>query len=138
MFSKQNLISTLVTFIWAFMGGYLLWGILMDPFLNEHLGSATGVPKIEPDFLYLAIGCLILGCAFSTIYSKLSGAHSISKGLKFGVLMGVLRGLGSGFIDFSTTNIMDVTGTIVNGIIYIVFFAVMGVLAGLVYDKVKA
>jgi len=84
----------------------------MDPFLNEHLGSATGVPKTELDFLYLAIGCLILGCAFSTTYSKLSGVHSISKGLKFGILVGVLRGLGSGSIDFSTTNIMDVTGTI--------------------------
>lgn len=138
MFSKRNLISTLVTFIWGFMGGYLLWGIIIDPFLKEHLGSATGVPKTEPDFLHLAIGCLIVAFAFSTIYSKLAAEHSVSKGLKFGIWVGVLRGLGSGFIDFSTTNIMDVTGTIVNGITYIVFFAIMGALAGLVYDKVKA
>lgn len=138
MFSKQNLISTLVTFIWAFMGGYLLWGILMDSTIMAHLGSATGVPKPEPDFLYLAIGCLILAFAFSTLYSKLAAEHSLSKGLKFGIWVGVLQGFGNGVIDFATANILDLTGTIVNGLTYVVFFAIMGALAGLIYDKVKA
>ncbi len=135
MFTKSNLISTLVTFLWAFLGGFLLWGILMDPFLMEHLGAATGVPKTEPDFLYLSLGCLITGFAFSTIYGKLAAEHSATKGANFGLWIGILIGLGNGVIDFSTTNIMDITGTLANALTYIVFFVVMGTLAGLVYDK---
>ena len=135
MFSKQNLISTVVTFLWAFFGGFLLWGILLDPFLMEHLGSATGVPKTDPDYLHLVIGCLINGFAFSTIYGKLTAAHSIAKGIKLGLWIGILIGFGNGLIDLSTTNIMDLTGTLVNGLTYIVYFIVMGALASIVYKK---
>ena len=68
MFSKTNLISTFVTAIWAFAGGYLLWGIIAEPLLADHMMS--GLMKEVPDFLFLAVGCLIMAFAFSTIYSK--------------------------------------------------------------------
>lgn len=139
MFSKKNLISTLVTAIWAFLGGYLLWGILGDPFLMEHLGSGAGTMQETPDFLYLIIGCVILACAFSTIYSKWGrDSYSATNGAQFGIWLGILLGFGSGIIDYATANILDMTGTLVNGVIYIVFFIVMGVLAGLVYSKMAS
>lgn len=136
MFSKSNLISTIVTFIWAYLGGYLLWGILGDPYLADHLGIANITIKEMPDMMYLIIGCLVNAFAFSTIYSKLSGdAHAISKGLDFGIWVGILVGFGGGIIDYSTTGILDLNGTLVNGVIFIVYFAVMGILASLVYGK---
>ena len=52
MFSKSNLISTLVAKIWGFMGGYLLWGILADSFLSNYLGTAIGVGKEMPEWDY--------------------------------------------------------------------------------------
>jgi hypothetical protein len=137
MFSKTNLISAIVTALWGFFGGYLLWGILTASFLNSHVGSAIGAGKETPDFLHLAIGCLISGLVFSLFYSNYAkGEHSISKGINFGILMGIYMGVGHGLINYATTNILDFTGTLANMAIYIVFLAIMGMLASMVYSKV--
>lgn len=140
MFLKNNLITTIVTAIWAFMGGYLLWGILGDSFLNEHLGAGASknMANGEPNFAMLALGCLIMAWAFTTIYSKWAGdTHGISQGVQYGLLVGILFGFGSGIIDHATANMLDMTGTLVNGIIYIVFYVIMGILASLVYGKLS-
>jgi len=136
MFSKTNIISTLVTAIWGFAGGYLLWGILGESFFNNHLGSATDVMKEIPDMVHLALGCLIQAFAFSTIYGKWAkGEFGITSGATFGIWLAIMIGLGEGLIDFATSNILDITGTFVNFGIYLVFFAIMGLLSGLVYSK---
>ncbi len=138
MFSKTNIIATVVNAIWAFMGGYLLWGIIADPYLSTQT-RITGVTREAPDFLWLAIGCLIMAFAFCTIYAKWArGAHSTSQGLQFGLWLGILIGGGSGIIDYATANILGLKGTAVNAVVYIVFFAIMGILASLIYSKVKS
>jgi len=136
MFSKSNVISTFATTIWGFFGGYLLWGILADPFLMDHLGTANITIKEMPDMSYLVLGCLLTGLFFSTIYSKWSGGnYSASEGAQFGILVGLFLGFGSGIIDFSTAGILDITGTLVNGLVYVVHFLIMGVLASVVFKK---
>lgn len=138
MFTKTNLISTIVTAIWGFMGGYLLWGILADSFLNSHMGTAAGVPKEMPEWGLLALGCLIQAFAFSTIFKQWGTSnYTTSDGIKYGILIGILVGLGNELINHATTNVLDLTGALVNGLIYIIFYAVMGFLAGLIYNKVK-
>ncbi|MDD7886882.1 hypothetical protein [Flavivirga sp. 57AJ16] len=135
MFSKTNLISTIMTAIWGFFGGWLLWGIIGDPILAEHT-MTSGLMKEMPDMALLAIGCLIVGFAFSTIYSKWDrGTYSFSHSAQFGIWIGILIGLGSGLINHSTSHILDLPGTIINAIIYVVHFAIMGILASLVYKK---
>ena len=136
MFSKANIVSTIVTAIWGMAGGYLLWGVLGDPLLADYMDSATGVMKDPPDFVHLSIGCLVQGFAFSVIYSKWGqGNYGSGGGINYGIWMGILAGLGAGLINFATSNILDITGTFINAGIYLVFFAVMGLLAGLVYNK---
>lgn len=138
MFSKKNLLSTIVAAIWGLMGGYLLWGILADSFLNSHLGAAAGVGKEMPEWGLLALGCLIQAFVFSSIFKNWGvDNHTSSNGLKFGVLIGALVGFGNELINHATTNVFDITGALVNGLIYILFFAIMGFLVGLVYNKVK-
>jgi hypothetical protein len=139
MFSKTNLISTLVTALWAYFGGYLCWVIIATPLMAGHEGSATGVWKELPDHTYLIIGCVILAFAFSTIYSKwASGAHGLSNGAQFGVWVAIFAGLGEGLIDFAVANITDLTGTIIGFVIAVVFYVVMGALASLVYGKLSS
>ncbi len=139
MFSKTNIIATLVTGLWAFFGGYLLWGILGESLMMDHLGSASGVMKETPDFVHLTLGCLILAFIFCIIYSKWArGMHSASQGAQFGLWLGLLSGVGEGLIDFATANILTLTGTLLNAVIYIIYFLVMGILASMVYGKVKS
>lgn len=136
MFSKANLTSTLVTALWGVFGGYLLWGIIADPILMDHLGTAEMTMKEMPDFMYLSLGCLFVGFFLSTLYSKCSsGSHSASSGANFGIILGALAGFGLGIIDFSTMGILDLTGTLINGVVYTVHFMIMGVLASVVYKK---
>ena len=138
MFSKTNLISTLVTTIWGFMGGYLLWGILADSFLNNHLSTATGVGKEVPDWGFLALGCLIQAFTFSSVFKQWGAKHfNTICGLKYGILIGIFVGYGNELINYATTNVLDITGALVNGAIYIVFYAMMGFLTGYIYNKVK-
>lgn len=136
MFSKANLISTVVTTLWGFFGGFILWGIIVAPYLMNHLGTLGLTPPEEPDFTFLLLGCFLMGFFFSTIYSKMvSKDHSAAQGAQFGILIGLLIGFGNGFINYSTEGILDLNGTIANGFIYVVHFLIMGVLASLVYKK---
>lgn len=135
MFSKTNLISTLVAAVWGFLGGWVLWGMIGDPMLKDHMVT-SGLMKEMPDMVMLLIGCIIVGFAFSNMYSKWArGTHGVSHGAQFGIWTGVLIGLGGGLIDHATSNILDLSGSIMNGIIYIVHFAIMGILVSLVFGK---
>ncbi|TDI71153.1 MAG: hypothetical protein E2O83_04305 [Bacteroidetes bacterium] len=136
MFSKSNIISTLVTAVWGYFGGWLIWGTLLKDFLSEHAGGATGVMREMPDRVHLIIGCLIVAFVFSTIYKKWgSDGYSISSGLTYGIWVGLLLGLGEGMIIYAVKDVSDLTGTLVNAGAGVVFYAVMGLLAGLVYNK---
>lgn len=135
MFSKANLISTLAATIWGMGGGFLLWGILADPLMADHV-MTDGLMKEPLDVFHLIIGTLIQAFAFATIYSKFaSGRYGAASGFSFGIWLAILIGLGEGLVDFATSNMLDLHGTLVNFIVYLVFFGIMGILVGLIYGK---
>jgi len=137
MFSKANLISTLVATVWGVGGGFLLWGIIGEPIMADHM-LMEGIMKDPPDMMYLVLGCLVQGFAFSTVYGKYGrDNYSAASGIKYGAFMALLVGLGSGLINYATGNLMDLTGVIMNFVIYLVFFAVMGLFTGLIYNKMS-
>ena len=132
MFSKTNLISTLVGALWAYFGGMLLWDILGSS-LFENANDNT------PDQLHLIIACVILAFAFSTIYSKLAGGgHSLSHGAQFGLWAGIFIGFGERWFDFAFGHISTLQDAIINGILNIVFFVVLGILVSVVYGKLSS
>jgi len=138
MFTKTNIISTLLTALWAYFGGFLLWGYLSVDYFNGHLGSATGIMKDPPDMVYLIIGCIINAFVFSTLYGRWSNNnYSAGSGIVFGIWLALLMGLGEGLIDYATSNILDLTGTFANFGIYIVFLGIMGALAGVVHKNIR-
>ncbi|PCH49466.1 MAG: hypothetical protein COB01_11430 [Lutibacter sp.] len=135
MFSKSNLLATLVGSIFLFLGGYLIWGVLTVDFFAQHAGSATGVQK-EPDLLFVAIGCLIEAFFLSTIYGKwASGNHSAKEGFIFGALIGAFFGFGEGLIWYGTTNLSDFTGVLASGILNTIFVGIAGVIIAMVYKS---
>jgi len=132
MLSKTNLVSTLVNALWAYFGGYLLWEVLGSS-IFENPGEAVPVQ------LHLIIACVISAFAFSTIYSKLSGGgHSLSHGAQFGLWVGIFTGFGERWFDFAFGHINPLSDAIINGVINIVFFIVMGILTSLVYGKLSS
>lgn len=138
MFSKANIISTLVTAVWGYFGGWLIWGILLEGILSEHSGGATGVYRADSDMLmlHLILGCIIVAFVFSTIYSKWgSDGYDTTSGLTYGIWVGLLIGLGEGMINYAVMDISDLTGILINAGAVVVLYAIMGLLAGMVYNK---
>ncbi|MDX1470041.1 MAG: hypothetical protein R3213_00970 [Flavobacteriaceae bacterium] len=137
MLTKTNLVSTLVTGLWALFGGYLLWGILGETLLAGH-ELTLGLMRENPDFIHLSIGCLLAGLAFSVLYGKwANGIYTNASGIIFGAWVAVLIGLGEGLITYSTAELLDLSGTLINFGIYFVFYIIMGMLASLIYRKVS-
>jgi len=132
MFSKSNLISTVVGALWAFFGGKLLWEILGESLFSK-------VNDFEGDLLHLIIACVILAFAFSTIYSKLAGGgHSLSHGAQFGLWAGIFIGFGERWFDFAFNAEPVLNDAIINGVLNVVFFVILGVLTSLVYGKTSS
>ncbi|GAB5398871.1 MAG: hypothetical protein Aureis2KO_04560 [Aureisphaera sp.] len=135
MFSKANLVSTLVTAIWGMGGGFLLWGIIAEPLMADNM-LIPNLVKEQPDMVFLALGCLIQAFGFCSIYRKFGmDNYGASTGLNMGILTGIMIGLGEKLIDFATANMMDMQGTLINFAIYVIFFGVTGLIAGLIYKK---
>ena len=80
MFSKENLVSTLVTAIWGFGGGYLLWGLLADPYFQEN-ALTPGLMKEMPDMPYLVLGAILWVAVLQ------SGIHATLAGVMLGFII---------------------------------------------------
>jgi len=127
MFSKTNLISTLLGAIWLYFGGYFLWEVV-----GSSLFSSS--QENNPEHLHLIIACLISAFAFSTIYSKLAGSNSTSQGAQFGLWVGILIGFGERWFDLAFS-MMNLNDTIVNGVLNLIVFVVLGIVISLVSGK---
>ncbi len=131
MFSKTNLISTIVGTVWAYFGGWLIWGIIGASIFQDP-GNQTG------DQTHVIIACLISAFTISTIYSKWAGGeHSLSHGANYGLWVGILIGFGERWFDlaFDTTPVLQ--DALINGVLNVIFYIILGVLISLVYGKVK-
>ncbi len=134
MFSKTNLLATLVGAIVMFFLGYLIWGLATVDFFKEH--SVINVMKEVPDLGLIALGNLIGAFILSTLYSKWArGHHSLGQGFEFGALIGACIGIGMGLIWYATSNLMDLTGYAAEAVLDIIFYGVTGMVFSLVYQK---
>ena len=132
MFLKSNLLATLVGGIAMFVLGYLLWGLLGESLNGDNV--LTNVMKAEPDFIHLFLGCLISAFTMSTLYGKwASGHHSIKEGAEFGILIGIFVGLGMGLIWFATSTMMNLTGHLIDAVLNIIYYILIGVIIALIY-----
>jgi hypothetical protein len=134
MFTKQNLLATLAGFVVTFLLGYAIWGAALSGFFEEH--SLNDIMKDPPNLLFIALGNLVGAFALSSIYGKWArGVHSFSEGFQFGAWIGVFVGIGMGLLWYGTSELMDFTGHIVEAILDILFFGIIGGVIAVVYKK---
>jgi len=132
MFTKQNLLATLAGFVVMFVLGYAIWGFAAADFFEPH--TLNDIMKDPPEMLLLAFSNVIAVFALSSIYGKwVKGIHSTGQGFKFGIWIGIFTGLGLGLLNQSTTELMYITGRIVEAILEIIFYGIIGAVIALVY-----
>ena len=136
MFSKQNLLATVVATIAMFVLGFLIWGVATVDFFEGH--TLTNVMKDPPDFPILVLSNLIAAFALSTIYGKwANGNNSLGSGFQFGVWIGIFMGLGMGLLWYATSELMDLTGQLVQAVLDIVYYGIIGAIIGLMYKATE-
>ena len=114
MNTKKFLIGTVVGGIVVFFVGYLLYGVLLMNFFNQHSIAPPGSMKSMSDFSW---GALILanfatGALLTYIILKVGNVNSFGSGAGLGFVIGFLMYLGDYLLHYATGNLMDLTGTL--------------------------
>ncbi len=134
MFTKQNLLATVAATVVMFLLGYLLWGIALVSFFEAHTLTDVMKPDEEMNMAFILLGNLFAAFAMATLYGKWArGYHGVKEGFTFGALVGIIIGLGMGFVWYGTSNFMDLTGHLAEGVTDIVYYGIAGVVISLVY-----
>jgi len=135
MFTKSNLLATLAGFLTLYLLGWIFYGMVADDFFMQH-AILQGVHKKESmDGIWqIATGSILISFFMATIYNRWStGMHSISQGFQFGALIGAMIGLGLGMIMYATSNFMDFTGQLVDGVWCILYYGITGMVISWIY-----
>lgn len=134
MFSKHNLLATLAATVAMFLLGYLIWGIAMMEFFEGHSLVDTMKSDEEMSMPAIFLGNLFGALAMSTLYGKWSnGQYSAGGGFQFGAWIGFFVGVGMGLVWYGTANMMDETGHVVEAVIDIIYYGIIGAVIALVY-----
>ncbi len=128
MNTQKFLLSGIVGGIVAFLGGWVIYGILFMDFLAKNAGTATGVMRADTEMVYwsLLAGNIFMGLLVSYIFNKWANITSLGSGLSAGLVLGLLMTAGFDLSMYGTSNIYNLTGTIVD----IACGTVMGGLTG--------
>ncbi len=137
MDAKKLAYGTLVGGAAIFLLGFLFYGILLMKFFTAQEGSATGVSKEPMEFWALALGNLALGALLTYIFERWAGITTFAGGLKGGLVVGFLMSLSFDLTMYGTSNIMTLTGALVDVVVYTVMIAVAGGLIGWLLGKMK-
>ncbi len=109
--------------LWAV--GYLIWQFAFAGFFAVNAGSATGVARDSSLTWALALGNLSLATLLTLVLSW-ARASSLVEGLKVGAAVGFLVWLGVDFIHYGTSNVSNLTATVVDPLLEIVHNGIAG------------
>lgn len=136
MFSKQHLLATVVATVTMFILGYLIWGVATVDFFEGH--TINSVMKDPPLFPFIILANLIGAFSLCVIYGKWArGYHSMGGGFQFGVWIGIFVGLGIGLLWYGTSEMMDLQGHLVEAVLDIVYYGIVGAVIGLMFKATQ-
>lgn len=137
MNAKQFAIGTLVGAVVLFLLGFVVYAVLLESFYTANAGSAAGVSKENMNMPLLFVGNLAMGALLTYIYLQWAGISTFGAGFKAGLIIGLLATLSWNLIMYSTTNIMNLTGTLVDVVVYALMIGITGGVIGLVIGQTK-
>lgn len=112
--STKFLIAVVVAAILSFFGGWLIWGILLEGYMQSNMTEAAmAVQKSEAE---MSMGFMILANAiwgFLMVWVvDRTASHSLSKGAVTGFILSLLITLGMDFFFYATMNMYSGLGVV--------------------------
>lgn len=132
MNTQKFLISGIAGGIVAFLGGWLIYGILLMDFMMANAGTATNVMRADMDMIWwaLIVGNIFFGLILSYVYNKWANISSLAAGLTAGATIGFFVIAGFDLVMYATSNVMSLKGTLVDIAAGTVLWALTGAAVG--------
>ena len=132
MVIKRLTLATLAGALAGFITEILLYGVLLADFFAANAGSATGVNREKPDLVMIALGQIPLALLLAVLIRRGGVRPSPASGAGLGAIFGFLLELGVDLTMYGTTNVANLTATLVDPFVTLVQGAVTGAVIGLV------
>lgn len=137
MNASTRMMATLVGFVVFFLLGWLLYGMLLMDFFSSNAGSAIGVSRSESEMVWwaLIVGNVLQAYFLVYVFDKMNNVKSFMAGLKAGAVIGLILGLGFNLTMYGTTNMMNLTGTLVDPLVSMAMMGITGGAIGMVMGR---
>jgi len=120
----------------TFLLGWVIFGMLLMDLMNKHPGAAGNIGRATPEFLYLALGNVVMGFLFAYLFIK-ANINSLGSGFINGGIIGLLMSAGYNCIWYGTSIAVSKTGMAIDVAGSTVMFAISGAVVGLVVGMGK-
>ena len=135
MNAKVTLTGTLVGAIALYATGYLIFGLTFASFYAANAGSATGVDRGGQLVWAMSVANLAYAALITFVIVNRTGAVSIGGGAKIGAIVGFLLWCTVDFVFYGTTNISNLTLTVVDPLLELIHGGIGGAVIGGVLGK---
>jgi hypothetical protein len=134
---KKQLIATLAGFVVYFLLGFLFYGVLLMDFFSNNTGTATGVARTDNEMVWWALigGNIMQSYLLVFIFSKWAKINTFAGGFSGGATLGFIMSLGFGLNIYGTSNISNLTATLVDPIVLAVMLGATGGVIGWVLGR---
>jgi len=127
MDTKRFTVATLVGGVVLHAVGYVIFTRAFAAFYAANAGSAAGVDRAAQLFWAVALANLAYAALITFAIGNRVGSLSIGEGARIGAIVGFLLWFTADFVFYGTTNIANLTRTVVDPLLEIVHGGLGGV-----------
>jgi uncharacterized protein with PQ loop repeat len=139
MNTNKILLSALVGGVVLFLMGWLVYGILLADFLDANTGQAAKGLAKEPIIMWaIIVANLAMGLLLAIIFGRWAEIKTFSTGAVAGAVIFLLMSIGYNLSVFSMFDLMNLTGSLVDAVVWAVHGAVAGGVVGWVLGMGKS
>ena len=132
--NTKCLIASIAGAVVLFVGGYVLYELLLGGFFEANMGSATGVIKESPEFLWIAVGQLAGGGVLATALGW-KGTTDVAGGAQAGAKLGALIAATFGFVALGAMNTSTLASVVVDVVVTAVLWGAAGAVVGMMLGR---
>jgi len=132
--SKNFLLATVIGAVVYFVLGYVIYELLLGSFYAGQQGSATGVMRDAPLWSWMILSILVFSAVIALILGW-AGAKDAASGFKIAALVGLLVSISFDFGQYAMSNLMTMTGTLVDPIVGAIHTGIGGAVIGLMLGR---
>jgi len=132
--SSKSLTAIAVGTVVLFLSGYLIYGLALAGFYESNGGTATGVSKEVPEFLWLILSTLATAVLLTVVLGW-AGATDPASGFKSAALVGLLMAFSIDLGIYSMMNIQTLTLTLVDPFVAAINTGIGGAAIGMMLGR---